>query len=164
MPRGCASGCARSHVASAIKPVRIGTLILRRAVLGEFVAGGRLSSDLRERARRGGERKHYDKTGIGRVSQDRRSHGWCLGSVPAIRWLTGAIAAPAISPSHCRAPMTWTCWATRSNPPDCPPPAANSRSPSDTCNQRNAWCFMAFDPWPVSGCKLEWTLVSPLWY
>src|SRR5262249_35670019 len=70
-----------------------------------------------------------------------------------MRWLTGAIADPAITPSHCRAPMISICWATRSNPPGCAPPAANSRSPSKTRDQRNAWCFMAFDPSPVSGCS-----------
>ena len=151
--RGCASDRARSDFAAAIKLGRIGTLVLRGAVLGQFVAGGRLSSDLPEWAACGGDRKQADQAGIDGVSQYRRSHGWCRGSAPAKRWLTGAIADPAIRPSHCRAPMTWICWATRSNPPGCPPPAANSRSPSETRNQRNAWCFMAFGPSPVSVCS-----------
>jgi|AmaraimetP72IA01_FD_contig_121_78491_length_541_multi_13_in_0_out_0_2 hypothetical protein len=46
--RGSASGRARSDLASTIKLVRIGTLVLRGAVLGQFVAGRRSNSDSRE--------------------------------------------------------------------------------------------------------------------
>ena len=47
-PQGCASDRARSDLAATIKLGRIGALVLRGAVLRQFVPGGRLSSDLPE--------------------------------------------------------------------------------------------------------------------
>src|SRR5258708_30958761 len=80
--RGCASDRARSDFAAAIKLGRIGTLVLRGAVLGQFVAGGRLSSDLTELTACGGEREQADQAGIYGASPDRPSHGWGPRSRP----------------------------------------------------------------------------------
>src|SRR5260370_21548704 len=92
--RGCASDRARSDLAAAIKLGRIGTLVLRGAVLGQFVAGGRFSSEWSESAACGGDREQADQTHICPVPQYRPSPRLVPLSPPAKRSLTRATPPP----------------------------------------------------------------------